>query len=136
MALNNDQLLFFTVRDITEKKKVREELNTEREKYRALVESSTDAIYMVNLDGLVTFVNSFGAKMLGREVESVIGKRINTLFPKKIAETQKDFIKKVFAHNYLPDKQNNFDRFIANSDILSLLSRTDKKREASLEIFP
>ena len=45
------------VRDITEKRKIQNELNSEREKYRALVENSTDTIFMVDKNGIVTFVN-------------------------------------------------------------------------------
>jgi len=84
------------VKDITNKKKIQNELNSEREKYRALVENSTDAIYMIDKNGTVEFVNSYGAKLLGKEVDKVIGKNVSSLFPKNLAENQKESIKYVF----------------------------------------
>ncbi len=72
-------------KDITEYKKAEEKLRTSEEKYRALTESASDQIFMVDknhryLSGNKSFANQFGLSP-----EKMIGKSIHDFFPKKVA---------------------------------------------------
>ncbi len=57
------------------------ELETSEERYRNIVNSMRDGIYQANKEGILTFINPFGAKILGfNEPEKAIGTRIENLF--------------------------------------------------------
>ena len=58
-------------RDITERKRVEEELRESEVRYRGLVELFPEAIY-IHTGGKLAFVNSQGAKMLGAESPEVL----------------------------------------------------------------
>jgi PAS domain S-box-containing protein len=63
-------------RDITERKRMEEALKESEERYRALVELSPDAIYILT-GGKLIFANSQGAKVLGvKRVEDIYGRKM------------------------------------------------------------
>jgi len=61
------------VRDITERKRVEEKLKQSEEKYRNLVELTTDIIYMTDKDRKHAFMNDAGLRILEALPEDVIG---------------------------------------------------------------
>jgi PAS domain-containing protein len=52
-------------RDITERKRMREELRQSEKKHRQLIESLNEGIWVIDKDGNTTFVNHYLAKMFG-----------------------------------------------------------------------
>jgi rsbT co-antagonist protein RsbR len=56
-----DQLIFACARDITDYKN----LLAERDRFKALADSTTDFVGMAGLDGRVTYLNSAGKRLLG-----------------------------------------------------------------------
>lgn len=73
-----------------------EALEASEAKYRSLAESSEDAIFVINSDDIVEYVNKFAAACFGLKPSQVIGKPRASLFPPEIAEKQKKSLDWVF----------------------------------------
>ena len=68
-------------RDITEKKKVAEELHASEERFRLLVQGVTDyAIYMLSPEGLVTNWNAGARRIKGYEESDVLGNHFSRFY--------------------------------------------------------
>lgn len=80
---------FLELRSVIEKaygkKLAVERIRQSEERYRVLAESSHDAIFIIGPDGCLTYVNSFGARMLGRRVDDIVGKGLVEIFPPDIS---------------------------------------------------
>jgi diguanylate cyclase (GGDEF)-like protein/PAS domain S-box-containing protein len=61
------------MRDITERKRMEEKLQLEEQRFRAFVEHSSDMIVLVNLEGVIMYVNSAIENILGFKPEERIG---------------------------------------------------------------
>jgi PAS domain S-box-containing protein len=85
-----------SIRDITDRKKMETALKESEERYRSLAEASQDLIFMVDREGIITYVNSFAAAMLGKEPGAVIGKAHALLFPAELANRQAAGLRRVF----------------------------------------
>ena len=63
----------FTVLDITIRKRSEKELRKSEQKYRLLVESTPDWVWICNEEGLHTFSNGAIKQILGYEIEEILG---------------------------------------------------------------
>ena len=61
------------VRDITERKQIEEKLHREEQRFRAFVENSSDIIVIINLEGIITYINPAVERVLGFKPEERIG---------------------------------------------------------------
>lgn len=68
-----------TVVDITERKQAQERLRAAEEQNRLILESAGEGIYGLDLEGKATFVNPAAARMLGYEVEELVGEPMHDL---------------------------------------------------------
>jgi PAS domain S-box-containing protein len=86
------------VRDITERKLA----EAEREKFVALVESSTDFIGMCDLHGVPSFINRAGLKMVGLDsLEEARGVRLASFFfPEDQARVMQEFLPSVLRDGH------------------------------------
>ncbi|MCG3216204.1 MAG: PAS domain S-box protein [Candidatus Heimdallarchaeota archaeon] len=74
ITLKGEEVLLSIARDITERKKAEIAITESEEKYRTLIETSPDAIIMINLDGRLSFANNQAAIMYGYDsVDDMIG---------------------------------------------------------------
>jgi len=64
--------LIFSCRDITSRKKSENELALSEEKYRTLIDSIQDGVFLI-VNGKISFVNRAFAKMIGFEVSEIHG---------------------------------------------------------------
>jgi PAS domain S-box-containing protein len=71
-----------TIRDITSQKEAEGALKKEHALLTAVVEGTSDIIFVKDHDGRYLLVNSTGAKVLGCPIEDIIGKTDAQLFPK------------------------------------------------------
>ncbi len=75
------------VRDITERKKMEEELRESGEKYRQLVELAQEGIMMMNPSYEITFANPCMAEILGRKPGELVGSSYLSLVPPEDRES-------------------------------------------------
>lgn len=72
--------------DITERKLAEKSLVDSEEKYRSLIESSDAAITMVDADGKFLFLNSIAAIPFGQNPASLVGRKVDEIFPEQAGE--------------------------------------------------
>lgn len=74
------QYLLAVVRDITEKKRIENELRISDERYKSLFDHSSDGVFISDLDVRIMSVNQRGAAITGYEVEELIGMKATDLY--------------------------------------------------------
>jgi len=65
--------------DITELKQVEKALRDSEERFRSLIEQATDGIFVANLEGKYTDVNTSGCEMLGYTREELLAMKVSDL---------------------------------------------------------
>ncbi|MGA2490572.1 MAG: PAS domain S-box protein, partial [Anaerolineales bacterium] len=97
-------------RDITEQRKVTEALRSSEEQYRTLAETAHDLIFIINREDCIQYVNSFGAKFLGKEPLELVGQPRARFFPSDTNQHQGDHIQHVFrtGEAYASEDANTF----------------------------
>src|SRR5208337_4192557 len=83
--------VFAAARDITERKKAEEKFQT----LANIVESSSDAILTLSLDGIITIWNKGAEQIYGYLAEEVVGKGVSMLAPDDLKSETKKLIEKV-----------------------------------------
>lgn len=82
-------------RDISERKQAEEELIKSESKYRQLVQTASDAIYLISKDGKVLDFNPAACSMLGRTNEEILNLDISEIDPEFTVEEFLDFWKDI-----------------------------------------
>jgi PAS domain S-box-containing protein len=98
-------------RDIIERKHFIETLKESEEKYRLLVQYSSDPVFSFNTDFTYKYVNDAFAKQFGRTSEDIIGKSPSYLFPPDEAERRVRAVNQVFTTG----KKNEIDVSFTNT---------------------
>jgi PAS domain S-box-containing protein len=111
--------VFAAARDITERKKAEEKIRT----LANIVESSSDAILTLSLDGIITTWNKGAEQIYGSSSEEVLGKSVSILAPDDLKGETKKLIEKVKLgekiQHYVTSRLRKDDKLIYISMALS-----------------
>ena len=66
--------IIVNARDVTERRQAEDELVRSHHLLEAIIEGTTDTIFVKDVDGRCLMINAAGASLLGREKREVIGK--------------------------------------------------------------
>jgi len=91
LDIGGRQIYQSIVRDITEQKRAEEALHESEQRFRSLVETTSDWVWAVDRNGVYIYASPKVKDLLGYEPEDVIGKTPFDLMPAKDA-------KRVFLH--------------------------------------
>src|SRR5262249_21676273 len=78
--------MFGTVQDISERKRAERALVESLGLLNAVIEGTSDAVYVKDLDGRSRLINPSGARLVGRSVEEVLGQDDRALFAPESAD--------------------------------------------------
>jgi PAS domain S-box-containing protein len=95
-TIQDEQHLLLVVTDETEATRAEQALRASEERYRTLAESSPDAIFILNQDGKVQYVNSTAASSWRRKAEELIGLSQAELFSPETAKHNVATLAEVF----------------------------------------
>jgi diguanylate cyclase (GGDEF)-like protein/PAS domain S-box-containing protein len=91
LEIPGKQLIQAIVRDISQRKQTEKTLQESEERFRTLIETTHDLVFIVNAKGYFTYVNSQFKEMLGHEPQELMEKPFTVIIaPESIAD--------VFAH--------------------------------------
>jgi arginine utilization regulatory protein len=79
--------------DITERKLAEEALSKSEYKYRTLIETMTDIVYIVDVNGIFNFINHESEKIIGYVPQDLIGRPFTDIIPPEFIETTLDRFK-------------------------------------------
>jgi PAS domain S-box-containing protein len=85
-------------RDVTDCKMAEEALQASEEKYRILIDESSDPIFAFNPDGEYRYVNMAFANGVGRKRDEIVGRKIWDVFSKDEADKRFAAVKWVFEN--------------------------------------
>lgn len=82
-------------RDVSDYKRVEQELLQSRERYRTLAEAAHDFIFVVSKDGLMEYANEYACRALGYEPSRVEGMPAKQFFPPEFADNPLNMVSEV-----------------------------------------
>lgn len=85
--------------NVTKREELERSLRESEQKYRVLAESAHDFIFVVNEKGQISYVNEFSLKILQLSRAEVMGKNVQDIFPKNIADHYLINVKKTLQDN-------------------------------------
>jgi PAS domain S-box-containing protein len=74
VALAGHDLAVLSLRDMTQRQRAEEALHASSERYRLIVQTAAEGIWMTDADDKTVFVNPTMARMLGYEVDQMLGR--------------------------------------------------------------
>jgi PAS domain S-box-containing protein len=80
------KMIWSMIEDISKRKENEQALREKEERLRELFEEASDGIFIADLDGRYTNINSAGCRMLGFQREALIGKAMIDLIPAEDAD--------------------------------------------------
>lgn len=86
----------FYGRDVTDRRRAEEALRESEETARALVNATTDSIFLIDTHGTVLALNEMTAKRLGKRVDEILGYYLYDFLPLDVAQRRKKRLDEVF----------------------------------------
>ena len=82
-------------RDLTERKRAEEKLRASESRATALLNASTESIWLIDRDGIILAANEIAARRIGVSVPEVLGKSCFSLLPPDLAQSRQSQVEKV-----------------------------------------
>jgi PAS domain S-box-containing protein len=92
---DDSPVLHMTLTEITRRRQAEMALRASTERYKAVVQSSNDAIVSSDSKGLVVSWNPCAERMFGYQTAEIIGKPIDSLIPERYREEQRACMKRI-----------------------------------------
>jgi PAS domain S-box-containing protein len=83
--------------EITQQKRAEEALRESESMIRALINATTDSVFLIDAEGTVILMNNGGIKRLGLSLDDIIGRCIYDFLPEDVAERRKAKAEQVVA---------------------------------------
>ena len=97
IAISGQAMVMATVRDISERKNAEASLLSSEERYRRIVETAAEGIWIIDLKGLTVFVNPRLSQMLDYAKEDFLGKPLTDFMDEEGIEIARLFLQQVEA---------------------------------------
>lgn len=85
------------IKDITERRKIEEQLKISEAKYRSLVDSTDDSIYLVDRECRYLFMNEKHIKRWGLSKDQILGKNYGEFHPSEDTKVFLETVENIFA---------------------------------------
>ena len=125
---NNKRFFAAVIRDITERKRAEEIILESEEKYRSIVETANEGIWLTDLETRAIYVNRQMAEMLGYTVDEMLGRPIfDFIFDDDLADAK---------HKYVQRKSGKSEtgefrmRRKDGSELITLYNTTPRRNQA------
>ena len=82
--------------EVSQSRKIKESLQESEAKNKAIFDSATDFIYIIDCNNKVLFLNQAAAELFNQEPKDLMGKSIFELFPEEVVKNYSKNLKKVF----------------------------------------
>lgn len=107
----NGQVLWLdgVIFDITDRKRAEEALLESEERLRSIVQSTGDAIILMDTRGNVAFWNSGAEKIFGYAAREIFGQPVTRIIPERFREAHNRGVKRVAAAGQLTVKADMFE---------------------------
>ena len=73
IVVSGDDEVLVIVRDITERKQMEEALRASEERYRRIIETTSEGVWIIDAENKTVFANNTMAKMLGYSLDEMLG---------------------------------------------------------------
>lgn len=96
----------WSFRDVTESLRAQDDLRKSKEKFEAILNATTESVFLVDPKGTALVVNATAARRLNVAVADVLGKSVFDFFPASVAASRKATLDEVFQtglSKYLED---------------------------------
>jgi PAS domain S-box-containing protein len=84
-----DQVLYAVGKDISDRRRVEQELRDSAHRFETVTESVNDAIVSAEEDGRIAFWNDGARSIFGYEQEDILGRELTTLMPERFVEAHR-----------------------------------------------
>jgi PAS domain S-box-containing protein len=98
------------LRDVTEKAKTEKELRESERQYKALFDSTNDAIFLISLDGIHLMANEQAAIMLGYEIDELVGLPFRNVVVEDEIHFAEGILKRLLDGETIPVYERTFRR--------------------------
>ena len=86
--------------DLSERKQIEDDLRASEERYRSIVQTANEGVWLVDGEARTLYVNELMARMLGVSAEQIIGHRVlEFVFPEDEAEGQERITNNLRGHS-------------------------------------